>query len=312
MHEEVVISLQEVYKKRGQHNIGPINLDLPQGYITVLVGENGAGKSTLLHLLIQSIYPDQGTITWFGQPTKSELPLSIKQRIAYVSEHSSIEENRMTALDAAHFRSQWYPKWNQNKFEQLLIEFQVPSNTKLNKVSKGQRQKFELAAAIATTPDLLLMDEPSSGLDPFAWKDMIRTLHQLMDTSNLSILITTHRMEEVERLADYVMLMNEGMIYGIEEKDTLYQKWKEIWINAGAGDADVIHSLHECDGIIAWEVQSDLSVRVITTDAIQLEAAAAENGISIQTRGLEWEDLLYYWRSAWQYKRDQKRLEPKS
>ncbi len=305
MQEQSVISLHEVYKTRGQHTIGPINLELPQGYITVLVGENGAGKSTLLNLMMQTIYPDQGWMTWFGQPAKGELPLSIRQRIAYVSEHSSIEENRMTALDAAHFRSQWYPKWNQKRFEQMLTEFQVPSTTKLNKVSKGQRQKFELAAAIATSPDLLLMDEPSSGLDPFAWKDMIRTLHQLMDTDDLSILITTHRMEEVERLADYVMLMNDGMIYGIQEKDTLYQTWKEIWINAGVGDADVIHSLHECDGIVAWEAQSDLSVRVITTNAIELEEAAAENNIPIQTRGLEWEDLLYYWRqSAWQYKRD--------
>jgi len=304
MQEQSVISLHEVYKTRGQHTIGPINFELPQGYITVLVGENGAGKSTLLNLMMQTIYPDQGWMTWFGQSEKDELPLHIRQRIAYVSEHSSIEENRMTALEAARFRSHWYPKWNQKKFEQLLIEFQVPSNTHLSKVSKGQRQKFEFAAAIATTPDLLLMDEPSSGLDPFAWKDMIRTLHQLMDTRGISILITTHRMEEVERLADYVMLMNDGIIYGIEEKDTLYQQWKEIWINAGAGDTDVIHNLRDCDGIIAWEVQSDLSVRIITTDALQLEAAAAENGIPTQTRGLEWEDLLYYWRSAWNQKRD--------
>lgn len=305
MEEPTIITFENVYKKRGNHTIGPLNLSLPQGYIIALVGENGAGKSTLLHLLLQTIYPDQGTITWFGQQVTDEIPLDLRQRIAYVPEKSSIEEDKMTALQAGEFRAQWYPHWKQHQFEQLLSEFQVPIRSKLNKVSKGQRQKFEIAAAIATSPDLLLLDEPSSGLDPFAWKDMITMLHTLMAEGHTTILITTHRMEEVQRLADYIVLMNDGQIHGIEEKDTLYQQWKEIWIQAGAAQSDIISDLRTCDGIISWEVQPDLSVRVITTDASTLHQAALENEIAVQIRGLEWEELLYYWRqSAWQDKRD--------
>ncbi|MEW4371279.1 ABC transporter ATP-binding protein [Paenibacillus kandeliae] len=290
------ILLEQVCKARRDHMIGPLNWSVPQGYVTALVGENGTGKSTLLHMLLRTVYPDRGDIHWFGHHYASELPIELRQQIAYIGDGSSPEENRMTAHEAAAFRAQWYPRWNAERFEQLLETLNVPSNARLSKVSKGQRQKFELAAALASSPRLLLLDEPSSGLDPFAWKDMLDVLHTYMDSGEITMIITTHRMEEVKRLADYVALMHHGQIVGMREKDELYQQWKEIWLEphpqSGAADAELLRDWH---GILEWEQRSDGSVRILTADADALVQIANENGITLQVRGLEWEELLLCW-----------------
>lgn len=290
------IMLEQVCKTRRDHMIGPLNWSVPQGYVTALVGENGTGKSTLLHMLLRTMYPDSGRIHWFGQSPASELPVELRQQIAYIGEGSSPEEDRMTAYEAAAFRSNWYSRWNAERFAQLLETLNVPSNARLSKISKGQRQKFELAAALASSPRLLLLDEPSSGLDPFAWKDMLDVLHTYMDSGEITMIITTHRMEEVKRLADYVALMHHGQIVGMREKDELYQQWKEIWIDSsGQGTAADVELLRDWHGILEWEQRPDGAVRILTADADTLVQVAEENGIPLQVRGLEWEELLLCW-----------------
>ncbi|WP_017812603.1 ABC transporter ATP-binding protein [Paenibacillus shenyangensis] len=289
-----VIVLKDVCKQRRQHKVGPLNWSLPHGCITALVGENGTGKSTLLHMLLRTLYPDSGEISWFGQSVQGEMPLELRQQIAYVSEKPSREEDRMTARTAGGFRAYWYPDWDEQQFDQLLQAFDVPADVQLSKISKGQRQKFELAAAIAAKPRLLLLDEPSSGLDPFAWKDMIIMLNQAMEQRDLTILITTHRMEEVKRLADYVVLMHQGQICGMQEKDELYQQWKEVWINP-VQDIQTLNWLRECPGIIEWDDKPDGSVRILTADAQILQQTAEKSGITTQVHGLEWEELLSCW-----------------
>ncbi len=291
---ESAITLEQVCKKRREHRIGPINWSIPRGYVTALVGENGTGKSTLIHMLLRTLYPDSGRITWMGEACEGELPVHLRQQIAYVAERPMLEENRSTARQAAAFRSQWYPNWNQQRFEELLHQLKVPEDVRLSKLSKGQQQKFVFAAALAASPKLLLLDEPSSGLDPFAWKDMLSALHSEMERGDVTVLITTHRMEEVKRLADYVALMYEGQICGMKEKDELYQQWKEVWLGPVA-DRQLLDDLKELPGILDWDAKPDGSVRVHTSQPAELQQIAEENDIPVQVNGLEWEELLSCW-----------------
>ncbi len=291
---ESAIKLEQVCKKRREHQVGPINWSIPRGYVTALVGENGTGKSTLVHMLLRTLYPDSGRITWMGEACEGELPVELRQQIAYVAELPMLEENRSTARQAAAFRSQWYPNWNQQRFEELLLQLKVPDDVRLSKLSKGQQQKFVFAAALATSPKLLLLDEPSSGLDPFAWKDMLAALHQEMERGDVTVLITTHRMEEVKRLADYVALMHEGQICGMKEKDELYQQWKEVWLGPVA-DRTMLDDLQNLPGILNWETKPDGTVRIYTSDPAELQQIAVENEIPVQVVGLEWEELLSCW-----------------
>lgn len=147
-----IIEMSEVYKTRGNREIGPINLTIEPGYVVALAGHNGSGKSTLIHLLTQLIHPDSGEIRWFGQAYPDGMPADTRQWVGYVSEQPTREEDRLTAEAAAAFRALWYPGWDETRFQRLMERFQVPQHTKLSRMSKGERRKFELAAALAPHP----------------------------------------------------------------------------------------------------------------------------------------------------------------
>lgn len=288
--ERVAIEMKGIEKRMRQKWIGPIDLKLPQGYVIGLIGENGSGKSTLIHMMLRIVFPDRGSISWFGESYKDEIPQDIRRQIGFVSEKSSSEEDNLTAEEAAEFRAQWYPAWDQTYFEELLGKFKVPRNIKLRKMSKGERRKYEISAALAPRPKLLLLDEPSSGLDPFAWKLMIDELRTHMESGEATILLSTHIVDEVKRLADYVLLLHHGKMHGMAEKDSLMDNWKEIWVD---GETDLAEDL---PGII--QVQQELHgvVRMITTECLHTERILHDSGIPVlKTRTLELDEILSLW-----------------
>ncbi|WP_042202963.1 ABC transporter ATP-binding protein [Paenibacillus camerounensis] len=289
------IELREVSKKRHKRTIGPLNLSLPQGYITALVGQNGSGKSTLLHMLLQLSFPEEGEIRWFEQGHPGGLPLEIRQHMAYVPETSQAEENFWTAEEAAGFRRQWYPSWDQKYYEELARKLEIPQDARLGKMSKGERRKFEIAAALAARPRLLLLDEPSSGLDPFAWKIMIETLRKFMDDTDATVLICTHIVEEVRRLADYIVLMHQGQLLGMAEKDSLFGLWNEVWVNAADEEelqalaSELPEALH-----FGWEQPGVASF--ITREFSRNEKRILDLGVKVlKSRALELDEILSLW-----------------
>ncbi|CAH1214217.1 Vitamin B12 import ATP-binding protein BtuD [Paenibacillus auburnensis] len=289
------IELRNVSKKRRNRMIGPLNLNLPQGYITALVGQNGSGKSTLLHMLMQLSFPEVGEIRWFEEAHGKEMPLSLRQTIAHVPENSQSEENLWTAEEAAEFRRQWYPAWDQKYFEELLGKFEVPQGARLGKMSKGERRKFEIAAALAARPKLLLLDEPSSGLDPFAWKILIEALRKYMDETNATVLICTHIIEEVRRLADYIVLMHHGQLLGMAEKDSLFGSWNEVWVNA-ADEEELQELAAELPDALNFTWEPSGMVSFITQKFHQNEKRIQQLGVKvIKSRALELDEILSLW-----------------
>lgn len=290
------IELRNVSKKRRRgKTIGPLDLKLPQGYITALVGQNGSGKSTLLHMLLQLTFPDEGEIRWFGQPYADGLPLALRQRVAYVPETSEAEEKFWSAEEAAEFRRHWYPDWDQGYFEELLAKLEVPKGAKLGKMSKGERRKFEIAAALAPRPQLLLLDEPSSGLDPFAWKAMIETLRKYMDDTGATVVISTHIIEEVRRLADYIVLMHQGNLLGMAEKDSLFGSWSELWVQV-ENEEELGELAEELPGALHFGMQTPGVASLVTPQAQKNEKRIQDLGVKvIKSRMLELDEILSLW-----------------
>uniref|UniRef100_UPI00406C53BF ATP-binding cassette domain-containing protein n=1 Tax=Paenibacillus sp. FSL R10-2782 TaxID=2954661 RepID=UPI00406C53BF len=287
--ETPIIEMSQVYKKRGNRGIGPINLTIEPGYVVALAGHNGSGKSTLLHLLTQLVHPDSGVIRWFGQAYPDGMPVDTRQWVGYVPEQPTREEDRLTAEAAAAFRALWYPGWDETRFQRLLERFQVPQHTRLSRMSKGERRKFELAAALAPHPRLLLLDEPSSGLDPFAWKIMLEELRDCMENGKTTVIIATHIMDEIKRLADYIVLMHEGRLLGKLEKDHLLENSKEMWFEGTSEEAS------ELPGVIEIESEGGLQ-RIVTLEAGEAGAILEQAGIRpIRVRSLELDDILWYW-----------------
>ncbi len=288
--EPHVIEFRNVLKRRRTKTIGPIQLSIPQGYIVALVGPNGSGKSTLLNMMIQTVFPDEGEVTWFGESYSKELPIEVRKQMAFVPEQLSVEEQHMTADQAAAFRASWYDNWDGYFFDELMSRFDVPRGVKLRKMSKGERRKFEIAAALAPRPKLLLLDEPSSGLDPFAWKQMIDQLHKLMKSIDTTIILSTHVVDEIRRLADYVILIHHGKLLGMVEKDSLLDNWKECWIQ---GDASIVREL---PGIISSRQENATTISFVTTECLEVENILRSAGMTlIQTRSLELDEVLRLW-----------------
>lgn len=287
---QLAVEMRAVVKKRKTKTIGPLNLALPEGYITALVGHNGAGKSTLLNLLQQQCFPDGGEISWFGQSASTLMPAELRQAIGVVPEVSSTEEDGWRPDEAAAFRRRWFPSWDQDEYNTLMHSFEIPQNQRLGTMSKGERRKFELAAALAIRPKLLLLDEPSSGLDPFAWKIMMDALQRYMNEQGGTVLVCTHVVEEVRRLADYIALMHRGRILGMAEKDGLYECWQEVWLRCDSEERaelerelpDALNWRNDVPGVVSctlnrfseWKERlADLGVQVIRSRNLDLEEA---------------------------------------
>lgn len=290
MTEALAVQMSGIRKKGRRKPIGPLNLDVPAGYVVALVGPNGSGKSTIMNLILQMLHPDEGELKWFGKSMTGVLPSELRQLIGYVPEAPVVEENFITIEEAAAFRARWYPNWDQTRLEKLLRRFEVPEKGRLNKMSKGERRKFEIAAALACRPKLLLLDEPSSGLDPFAWKHMIEVLRECMEEEEITIILSTHIVDEVKRLADYIALVHQGEVKGMVEKDALMGNWREIWVR---GEREGFEGLPE---ILEAEAEGPSTWRLLVQNQPMLEEKLAERGVNVlRSRGLELEDILMLW-----------------
>ncbi|WP_172196755.1 ABC transporter ATP-binding protein [Saccharibacillus qingshengii] len=288
--ENAVLEWKRVVKKRDRMVLGPVDLKLYENYVTALIGRNGSGKSTLMKLAAQLIMPDEGEMTWYGQSYPQGLPTDVRASIAYVPENFAAEEDSLKMDDVAQFRASWYPKWDWQRFEELLNRFEVPGGKKMNKLSKGQRRKFEIAAALATRPKLLLLDEPSSGLDPFAWKTMMNEIRRCVDEDGASVLLSTHIVEEVRRMADYLVLMEKGRSLGLLEKDALLDRGREIWI----GRDDEL--LAEMPGVVESAIEAEGMIRFVTLDYAGASALLDEAGVKpIRVRALELDEVMEHW-----------------
>ncbi|WP_172256545.1 ABC transporter ATP-binding protein [Saccharibacillus deserti] len=288
--ENAVLEWKRVVKKRDRMVLGPVDLKLYENYVTALIGRNGSGKSTLMKLAAQLIMPDEGEVTWYGQSYPQGLPTDVRASIAYVPENFAAEEDSLKMDDVAQFRASWYPKWDWQRFEELLNRFEVPGGKKMNKLSKGQRRKFEIAAALATRPKLLLLDEPSSGLDPFAWKTMMNEIRRCVDEDGASVLLSTHIVEEVRRMADYLVLMEKGRSLGLLEKDALLDRGREIWI----GRDDEL--LAEMPGVVESAIEAEGMIRFVTLDYAGASALLDEAGVKpIRVRALELDEAMEHW-----------------
>lgn len=295
MNETLALELKNVVKKRQRRVVGPVNLQIPQGYIVALVGSNGSGKSTILHMLTQSLTPDEGEIKWFGREGSGDLPLDIKSKIAYVPENTAMEENYQTAEQAASFRAYWYPSWDQKRFERLMTRFDVPRNERLNRMSKGERRKFEVAAALAANPKLLVLDELSSGLDPFAWKDMIEELQECMTGEDVTMIMATHIVEEIKRLADYIVLVHKGKVLGMAEKDLLYGSCYEVWVRGDFAGLKDRPELIRCE-----ENEASIHKLLVRDEGFISKLQQFKDLQVMRSRALELEEVLELWIEGYQ------------
>jgi len=289
--EKQAIDVSDVQFSRDHFTLGPIDLQIPKGYITAIVGPNGSGKSTLFQMLMNQIKPQSGTITVLDQNIDEHNDEQLKQRIGYLTEEPTIFDGALKARVKSRFHAKWYTNWNETTYENLLRNLDTRDDISFKKMSKGMRRKFDFTLALAHQPDLLILDEPSSGLDPIAWKTMIEALHQYMESGERTVLMATHIIDEVKRLADFIVFMANGKILGMYEKDELLQGWATFFIQSN----DVnLESLKKVSGYREIKQMSSGHYELLSDQAIETEKWLKLQHIEILNKQLlELDEILF-------------------
>ncbi len=206
-----------------------LNLEIPEGQCVALLGPNGAGKSTTLKLLMNLATPSEGWAAVLGRDSRT-LAGSDFQRIGYVSENQDLPL-WMTVEGFMRYLTPFYPKWDRDFCQRLLRDFDIDPTKKLKHLSRGTLMKTALIASIAFRPKLLLLDEPFSGLDPLVREEFVQGVLEIASDSGWTVLLASHDIHEVERLADSVALLNGGRLALHESADELRGRFRRVEVN---------------------------------------------------------------------------------
>jgi ABC-2 type transport system ATP-binding protein len=187
-----------------------VRLTVPRGAVFGLVGVNGAGKTTFIKHVLGLLRAKEGTIRVFGRDPTAD-PAGVLSRIGYVSEDPDLP-GWMRVGELIRYTSAFYPSWDRAFAEELRSSFALDLNAKVKHLSKGQRARTNLVLALAHRPELLVLDEPSSGLDPIVRRDILEAIIRTIAEEGRTVLFSSHLLHEVERVADRVALIDSGRV----------------------------------------------------------------------------------------------------
>ncbi len=203
-----------------------VDLDVPNGSVFGLIGLNGAGKTTLIHHLIGALKPQSGSVSVLGLDPVKE-PVELLRRVGYMTEEDSLP-SWMSVQEMIDFSRAIYSTWDDAYATQLCEMFQLLPQQKLKRMSKGQRARVALLVAIAHRPELLILDEPSSGLDPIARSDILEAIIRTVSRDGGTVLFSSHLLEEVQRVCDWVAILHAGAIVQSLPIDDIANRFLEV------------------------------------------------------------------------------------
>lgn len=205
---ENLLNVQGLQKKIGSFQLKDISFTLPKGYIMGYVGQNGAGKTTTIKLITRLFKPDAGHIDVDGL-TCEESPAAYKEAIGLIGDVSYFPVNFNTKMLAATLKD-FYPTFDAVKFQELCRRWDVPENKKVQEFSRGMRVKLMFAGVLARQTKVLILDEATNGLDPVIRNEVLDILQEYIADGEHSILFSSHIMEDLERIADFIYFIDDG------------------------------------------------------------------------------------------------------
>jgi len=283
--DDLAVEVRGLTKRYGRFTLDRVDLTLPRGYIMGFIGPNGAGKSTTIRLLMGLARRDAGTVRLLGLDLDDH-EREIKNRVGYVGEDQPFYED-LTVAWTARFVSRYYRDWDAGTYTHCLDAFGIDPGKKIKELSRGTRVKFALTLALAHRPELLILDEPASGLDPIVRRELNRRLLSVIQDERRSVLLSSHITEDIEQIADFVAFIVDGRIVLAGQKEDILSRFRRVRFPLRAGGEGLARLLprlllaHRSDGS---------SVVGITEDPAALRSAAPSVPIEEQPTSLD--DIL--------------------
>ena len=210
-HHDFVIETDALSKRYGNKlALDHLTLAIPRGRIHAIVGANGAGKSTLFRILLGFMPPSAGQARILGKDSQALTPED-RSRIGFVNEEHTLA-NWMRVSQVAAMQQHQYPRWNQQAYDSVIGHYHVLPEQKVGQLSRGERAGFNLALALAQGPELLVLDEPTLGLDVVAKRAFLESLLYSNATGDCTVIYCSHQMEEIERVADNLIILERGQL----------------------------------------------------------------------------------------------------
>jgi ABC-2 type transport system ATP-binding protein len=263
-----------------------VNLRLMPGTVVGLLGKNGAGKSTLLDVLLGFAVPSAGEARVFGEAS-SRLSAACKARIGFVAQQDELM-SLMTGAQHLALAASFHGSWDHALIQRLAREWEVPLERRAGVLSGGERQKIATLLALGHRPDLLVMDEPASGLDPVARRAFMVTLLEIAAETGRTILFSSHIVSDIERVASHVCILREGGIAWQGELDLLKESTVRLVLRA---ERDFV-APPDIPGQLHCRVQGNTATLVLRDWTGQLSDIERQTGARVEVAPLTLEDIF--------------------
>ena len=220
---ENILEVKNLCKKYKGFELQNVNITLPKGMIMGFIGENGAGKTTTIKAILDIIRDYTGEIKLFGLDNRKD-DKKIKENIGAVLDDMFFPEI-LTPNDINTIMKDIYKNWDSKLYFKYLTDFSLPNNKAIKTLSKGMRKKLEIATAISHHPQLLILDEPTAGLDPVARNEVIDLFQSFIQNEECSIFLSSHITTDLEHIADYITFINNGNIILSKTREELLEDY---------------------------------------------------------------------------------------
>ena len=230
-------ALTGVVKRYPGFTLGPLDLTLEPGMVVGFVGPNGSGKTTTINCIAGLVVPEAGCVEVFGRRASHHAP-AWKTNLGVVGEAHGFYRG-WTAEGNLHFLSRFYPGWSDQRARRLAERLTLPLDKKVCDLSKGHLAKLAIVAALGHGPRLLLLDEPTAGLDPVVRAEVLDVLWEVLEDGEHAIFYSTHVLSDISRLADELVVLREGRVLLRSAKDELTELWRRISFRLGDTDVAV-------------------------------------------------------------------------
>lgn len=221
-----VIEINNLTKDYGDFRLNDISFGLQKGFIMGLIGPNGAGKTTIIKLIMNLLIRNSGEIKLFGFDNR-EYEVEVKSKIGFVYDTPNFYDH-LNLKQIKNIIAPFYLNWDDQIFTKLVQKFQLPLNKTIKKFSHGMVMKAAIALALSHHADLIIMDEPTSSLDPVFRRELLDLLYEFLQNEDKSILFSTHITSDIERIADYITFIQNGEIVFSKSRDDVIESYKII------------------------------------------------------------------------------------